>query len=162
MTSRTLKWLAAGAALFGGLLAGSTAVRTVTQVPAWAALGALPWATYSRAENSALGSVWYPATGLAALLLTVGTAIAFRFSRHGRASAFPVYFAVVPTVLSALITLVAVVPIMSGLNAAATNGPALELLFLRVASWWRVNDLLHVLAFMGNLWALSTIASRAS
>lgn len=77
MATTLTKGLAVGAALFGGLLAGTTATWALVELPAWERVGAVRWAEFARAENHGVGLIFYPAVGLVALLLTSATAIAF-------------------------------------------------------------------------------------
>jgi len=158
--SRT-KGLAVGAALFGGLLAGVTANRALVQMPAWQRIGVVPWAAFTRAENLGfVGMIFYPAIGLAALLLTAATAIAFRFDGAARGSrSLPIYSAAVLAIAGAVVTRAAIVPAMFSLRDAGNNVAELQRIFLSVARWWEVNDVLHVLAFGLNLWALTELLS---
>jgi hypothetical protein len=165
MASSITKRLAAGATLFGGLLAGVTANRALVQTPAWDRVGVIPWATFTRAENTGVGAVFYPAIGLAALGLTVAAAIAFRSDRAARGlRSFPIYSAAVLAIAAAVITRAALVPALFGLSAAGNDAAELQLIFASTWRWSAINDLLHVLMFGFNLWALAEVLAspRAS
>jgi hypothetical protein len=154
VTSLTQR-LAAGAAFFGGVLAGATANRALVQLPAFERIGVLSWANLIRAENHGVGSFFYIVIGLVALLLTIGTAIAFRFDRSARdLPKFPAYAAAVLAVASAVVTRAILVPAMFGMRAAGDNVTTLQRIFSINARWWGVNDLLHVFTFALNLWVL--------
>jgi hypothetical protein len=156
MASSVTKGLAVGAVLFGGILAGATANRALVQLPAWERVGVVAWANFTRAENLGTGFVFYPVIGLAALLLTAAVAIAFRFDRAARGSrGLPIYSAVVLAIVWAVVTRGVLVPAMSSLRTAGDNASELQRIFLTVARWSGVNDLLHVLTFGLNLWALT-------
>jgi hypothetical protein len=156
------KGLALGAALFGGLLAGVTANRALVQLPAFERIGVLPWAHLTRAENHGVGAYFYLVIGLIALLTTIGTAIAYRFDQaaHGSRS-FPIYSAVVLAVAGAVVTRGILVPAMFSLRAAGDNLLELQRVLSINARWWGVNDLLHLLTFGCNLWALTEVWSGA-
>jgi hypothetical protein len=160
MASPITRSLAVVAALFGGLLAGVTANRALVQLPAFERIGVIAWANLIRAENHGIGSFCYPVVGLMALLLTVATAIVFRYDRSARGSlGFPIYSAVVPAIAAAVVTRAVLVPAMFSLRAAGDNAVELQRIFLINSRWWGVNDFLHILAFALNLWALTEISS---
>lgn len=162
MASSVTKGLAAGAALFGGLLAGVTANRALVQLPAWERLGVISWAHFTRAENAGIGSIFYPALGLAALLLTIATAIAFRVDRDARgARRFPIYLALTLAITWALVTRVVLVPAMFRLKSAGDNAAELQQIFLTVMRGSAVNDILHVLTFALTLWACAEVFSNS-
>jgi hypothetical protein len=161
MASSVTKSLAFGAALFGGLLAGVTANRALVQMPAWERIGVIPWANFARAENLGfVGSVFYPVLGLAAMLFTIAVAISFRSERAAPGlRSFPVYAAVVLAITWAVVTRAVLVPAMFSLRAESSNAAELQHIFITVARWSAVNDILHVLTFGLNLWALAEIFS---
>lgn len=160
MTSSVTKVLALSAVLFGGILAGVTANRALVQLPAFERIGVISWANLTRAENHGIGAFFYPVVGLIALLSTVATAIASRFDRAARDSPkFPTYSAVVLAIGAAVVTRAVLVPAMFSLRAAGDDAIALQRIFLVNARWWGVNDVLHVLTFGLNLWALTDLWS---
>jgi hypothetical protein len=161
MASSVTKGLAVGAALFGGILAGATANRALVQLPAFERIGVIPWANLTRAENHGIGSFFYLVVGFLALLLTVATAIAFRFDHAARGSSrFPLYAAVVLAIAPAVVTRGVLVPAMFSLRAAGDNAVELRRILLINARWWGVNDALHVLTFALNLWVLTDLWSN--
>src|SRR5206468_5343023 len=160
MASSAIKGLAFGAALFGGLQAGATANRAFVLLAAWERLGVIPWVNFTRAENVGVGALFYPVLGLAALLLTVSAAIAFRLDRTARGlRRFPVYAAALLAIVWATVTRALILPAMFALRDAGTNAAQLQQIFLTVSRWSSVNDVLHVLTFGLNLWALAVIFS---
>jgi hypothetical protein len=160
MASSATKGLAFCAALFGGLQAGVTANRAFVLLPAWERLGVVAWANFTRVENVGIGGLFYPVLGLAALLFTASAAIAFRMDRTARGlPGFPVYAAVLLGIAWAAVTRAFILPPMFALRDAGSNTVQLQQIFLTVSRWSGVNDLLHVLTFGLNLWALGVIFS---
>jgi len=160
MASSAIKGLAFGAALFGGLQAGATANRAFVLLAAWERLGVIPWVNFTRAENVGVGALFYPVLGLAALLFTVSAAIAFRLDRTERGSRrFPVYAAALLAIVLATVTRALILPAMFVLRDASTDTAQLQQIFLTVSRWSGVNDVLHILTFALNLWALAVVFS---
>lgn len=160
MVSSVTKALVVGATLFGGILAGVTANRSLVQIPAWNRIGLIPWASFTRAENAGVGAIFYPVLGLAAILFTFAAAAAFRFDRatSGRPRA-AIYSAALLTVVWAVITRALLVPAMLSLRSAGDDVVHLHRLFLTVERWSAVNDSLHVITFSLSLWALTAVLS---
>ena len=160
MPSSITKGLTVGATLFGGLLAGVTANRALVQLPAWERIGLVPWATFTAAENQGRGPIFYPVIGLAALLLTVATAIACHFDPDARRSRrFPLYSAALLALVWAAITRFVLVPATFHVNTAANDAAELRQLFMTVTRWSGINDALHVLTFGLSLWGLTELFS---
>jgi len=163
MASPVAKALAVGAAFFGGLQAGVTANRALVQMPAWERLGVISWANFARAENHGLGSAFYPAVGLAAVAFPIALVIVFRRDKtREQLRGLPVYLAAASVVVWASITRAVLVPAMFHLRDLADNVNALEPIFSTVVQWSAVNDVLHVIAFGLNLWALIVVFSGSN
>lgn len=155
MPSLRTKFLATGACLCSGILAGVTANRALVELPAWQRLGAISWSNYVRAENHGATAVFYIVIGLLAILLTLLTALAFKLERSaGSLRKLPAYAAALLALLYAVITRAILVPALAKLNVAAVPLADIEQSFSIVLRWSGVNDLLHVLAFVLSLWAL--------
>src|SRR5437773_8124068 len=160
MASSAIKGLAFGAALFGGLQAGATANRAFVLLAAWERLGVIPWVNFTRAENVGVGALFYPVLGLAALLFTVSAAIAFRLDRTERGSRrFPLYSAALLAIVWATVTRALILPAMFALRDAGSDAVHLQQVFMTVSRWSGVNDALHMLTFVLNLWALAVLFS---
>jgi len=160
MASSVTKGLALGAALFGGLHAGVTANRAFVLLPAWERLGVIPWANFTRAENVGVGALFYPVLGLAALLFTVSAAIALRLDRTARGlRRFPACAAALLAIVWATVTRALILPAMFALRDAGTHAEHLQQIFLTISRWSGVNDVLHILTFGLNLWALAVVFS---
>lgn len=154
------KSLLVGATLLGGLLAGMATNKVLVEMPAWAEVGVIPWANFTRAEDTGLGLILFPVIGGSALLLTVAAAAAFHFDRTAPLSgAVPVYAAVVLAVAALIVTVGLLAPPRLSLKQAGTDIAELQQIFASVDRWWKVKALLHVLTFGSNLWALMTVAS---
>ena len=152
--SRT-KFLATGACLCSGILAGVTANRALVELPAWQRLGAICWSNYVRAENHGVGALFYIVIGLLAILLTLLTALAFNLERSGgNLRKLPAYAAALLALLYAVVTRAVLVPALAKLSVPAIPLPDIEQTFSIVLRWSGVNDLLHMLAFVLSLWAL--------
>lgn len=160
MVSSITKALVAGASLFGGILAGVTANRALVQLPAWEKIGLVPWATFTRAENTGAGSIFYPALGLVVILFTLAAAVAFRRD-HATSSRtrLAIYSAALLTLVWAVVTRALLVPAMFGLRTAGNDIVKLQQLFSTVERWSAVNDVLHLITFCLNLWALTALLS---
>src|SRR5579864_6992184 len=66
--------------------------RTIVEMPAWRALGATAWATFSRLADLGNGRTIYPVAGIGSTVLVLAAAIAFRMSSVRPWSvAIPVY-----------------------------------------------------------------------
>lgn len=162
MAAAVTKILATGAALFGGLLDGVTLNRALVQLPAWQRIGVLAWADFTRAENAGIGAVFYPALGLAALLLTIGTVVAYKFDRDKQfARSVPIYTAGGLAIAWALVTRVVLVPELFALNRVDANVLRLRQIFLTFLIGSAVNDVLHVVGFALSLWALIALCSNS-
>jgi|SRR5579859_3363677 len=160
MQTSTTKSLAACACLFAGLLAGVTANRALVELPAWSRLGAIPWADFTRAENHGVGSFFYLVIGFLALSTTIGTAIAFRRDPAVRGlHRFPAYAAALLAIAYGVITRTVLVPAAFHLRAAGNDGAELQHIFVSVARWSGINDLLHVLAFALSLYAFAEVVA---
>jgi hypothetical protein len=70
--------------------------------------------------------------------------------------------AVIPVVGWATIARVVLVPAMFRLRDATDNATEIARIFSTVARWSAVNDVLHLVAFALNLWALIEIFSSAN
>jgi len=160
MASSATKGLAFGAALFGGLQAGVTANRAFVLLPARERLGAISWATFTRAENVGVGALFYPVLGLAALLFTVSAAIAFPLDHtaHGLRR-FPAHAAALLAIVWATVTRALILPAMFALRDVGTDSARLQQIFLTVSRWSSVNDILHILTFALNLWVFAVVFS---
>jgi hypothetical protein len=162
MTFRVTRALAIGAALFGGLLAGSTATRAFVEMPAWQRIGVGPWAAFARVENAETAFLLYPIVGGSALLLTIATAVGVRLDRTaGLSRRAPVYAAAGVAAVAALITRFGVVPALFQLENTLQDPELAPSLFSALARWWAVNDLFHTAAFGLNLWALVEILTAS-
>jgi hypothetical protein len=158
MPSTLTRRLAAAAVLFGGLLAGVTAHRALVQMPAWEHVGLGPWAAFMRAEAAGPGLFFYPVLGLAALLSTAATAVACHLDRGARdVPRVVVVGAALLAIGWASITRTVLVPSLARLAEPGISVADLGTIFRLVARWDSINDALHVLTFMLNVWVLTKV-----
>jgi hypothetical protein len=160
MATSLIKGLAVGATLFGGLLAGMAANKVLVELPAWREVSVIPWTNFIRAEDQGLALILFPAIGGCALLLTVATAVAFRFDRAApRSGAAPVYAAVAMAIAAFIVTVGLLAPSRLSVTQAGNDAAALQQIFASIVRWWEVKAALHVLTFGSNLWALVAVLS---
>jgi hypothetical protein len=158
MASAATNALAISAAALGGLLAGPAVNRVLVEIPAWTEVGALSWAQFTRAGDLGPGLLLYPVTGLGGLLLTLATALSFRFDRMApRAAAVPVYGSAIMAVVAFFITARLLVPPTLSLRQVGDDPAELQQIFATIAEWWRIKAVLHVLTFGANVWALGAL-----
>jgi len=152
---KALRYLIASAALMNGLLAGLNVQRALVEMPAWRAVGAPGWSTFSR--NADLGPnarIVVPFEAFAGTILSISAALLFapgpQLPRIGRT---PVYAAAVLSALGLLTTLKAA-PFMLSLRQAGNDPILLQRAFRGFEFWGGVRGVFHVLAFCASLWSL--------
>jgi hypothetical protein len=156
--------LGVAATLFAGLLAGLTAERALVQMPAWSNIGIVPWAIYLRTVSSGVGWLLYPAVGLLALLASAAMAVVVSLDRstpRPRSVRPLAYLATAVTIAGAVVTRVAVVPLLAQVVGGHGNADSAAKAFASLKGWWILNDGLHTGAFLCTLLALQAI-TRAS
>ena len=159
MTPRT-RYLAVTATLFAGLLAGLTADRALVQMPAWSHIGVASWTTYMRTVNGEAGWILYPSIGLLALLATIATAVAVRLDGALRSAPrlrLIAYLAAGVSIMGAIVTRAATVPLMTRVMSGASDA-----VFTSLNGWWMLNDALHTAAFVCNLSVLAMLSISVS
>jgi hypothetical protein len=70
VVSRRTLWLVIAAAIFNAFLVGGFVDRAVVAMPAWAEIGAQPWAQFSRHADLGNGIVLYPLEAIGGVVLT--------------------------------------------------------------------------------------------
>jgi len=160
MASSAIKGLAFGAALFGGLQAGATANRAFVLLAAWERLGSVG-ELHARGKRRRWGTFLSRAWprrasfhGFRRDRLSPGPHRTERRSRR-----FPVYAAALLAIVWATVTRALILPAMFVLRDASTDTAQLQQIFLTVSRWSGVNDVLHILTFALNLWALAVVFS---
>jgi hypothetical protein len=160
MASATTRALLAAATLMGGILAGVDVDRATVIMPAWQQVGPEAWAVFSRQADLGNGLILYPLEAIGGALLALAAAVSFRSDRSAsRASAFPIYAAVILALAGLAITLKAA-PVMLGIRQT-TDVAALRSALEDFHFWGNMRGLCQVLAFFILVWALSTIAPAA-
>jgi len=164
--SRITKILIA-ATFIDGILASGNINRAFIDMPAWAQVGPIGWATFSRhADLGPAAIILYPFEAFAGMILSVAAAILFYRARvKPRAAALPIYAGALLTVAGLMVTAKAA-PIMLSVRHLGNDPVALEQAFRGFQFWGGVRGVFQVLAYCANLWALVAIfrtgAIRAS
>ena len=147
-----------GATVLGGLVAGMAFDRSAVQFNAWWHVGATSWAAFTREADLGRGFILYPIIGIGALALCIGAAIAFRLTRPAASSAaIPIYAAAVLSVAALIVTQQALAPHVLALRSINGDLAALQLTFEKVAKWWIIKTVLHMMTFAANIWALAAL-----
>ena len=112
--TRTLL-LVAAATLLSGVLAGGVIDRVIVGGPAWHALGAEPWARFSRQADLGIGLVAYPVEGIGATLLVLAAALSNYFDRNVRRGVSLSLYCAAAFSIAGLVLTVKAAPIMLSL-----------------------------------------------
>src|SRR5690348_16102436 len=112
MASVRSRFLIAGAAVLGGLIAGLDVDRTVVGMPAWHAVGPTAWAEFSRQADLGNGLFLYPLEAIGGFLLLLAAVISLRLE-GARLSRLPwvLWTAIFASAAGLLLTFIAA-PIM--------------------------------------------------
>jgi hypothetical protein len=147
--------LLAAATVLSGVLAGTVVDRALVGGPAWHALGAEPWAQFSRQADLGAGLIAYPVEAIGTTLLLIAAAVSRRFDGAERTgAALPLVAAIAFSLLGLLLTMKAA-PIMLSLGAAQQAG-ALQHAFDDFFFWGLyLRGVAYVLAFVASVWALA-------
>ena len=133
-------------------------------MPAWSHIGVASWTIYMRTVNSGMGWILYPSVGLFALLATVATAVAVHFDaalRPARSARLVAYLAAAVSIVGAIVTRAATVPLMAQVMSTNSNGVSAAA-FANLNGWWVLNDALHTAAFVCSLSLLAILSIGAS
>jgi hypothetical protein len=162
MASPLTRRLSVAATALGGILAGASVDRSTVALPAWRRVGARPWATYSRQADLRNGLILYPLLGIGQPLLTIATAVAYRFDRTNspRSAALPTYAAAVLSVGHVFATTRAAPNMLSLRRIDDNDLEALQGALRRFEQWQVVRGSLQALTFAANIWSLASILQR--
>lgn len=147
----TLPLVVAAAAL-NGILTGASLDQSIKQLPARHRIGAVAYATYSRASDLGMGIAWYAAIGVSAAVVTVAAAVVAVAGNIGSSRGVPLVIAGVLSVLHSLATSRAAPTLFS--QRRMTDEASLTAVFDRFTRWQAVRVCLQVLTFVATLWAL--------
>ena len=152
MTELTLILIVLATAL-NGITAGASLDQSIKQLPARHRIGVVVYSTYSKAADLGNGIPWYVSLGISSVLVTIGAAIAVLSRQIPLETAFPVYLAVVLSILHSLVTTQAA-PTMFSQRRHEYDEVALTRVFNRFARLQALRAFLQVVTFATLLWAL--------
>ena len=158
MPSHRTRVLVVLATICGGLLAGPGLDRVVVQNPAWQHVSPSVRARFIQEADLGRGIAWYPAQGLAALVLSC--AAAWSMSREHRDvridAARSAYAAAVLSIVALVVTAAVIVPNTRAVVYVRDTNLA-SAVFDRLTLWWKGKAALHVAAFVANVLSLAKL-----
>jgi hypothetical protein len=141
------------ATALNGIAVGASLDQGIKQLPARHRIGVIAYSAYSKAADLGNGIPWYVSVGVGAVLLTIGAAIATFSQQTPLEMAFPIYTAMILSILHSLVTAQAA-PTLFSQKQHAQDEAALTKIFNRFARLHVLRALLQVLTFGTLLWAL--------
>jgi hypothetical protein len=150
-------FLAIGAAVAAGLLAGTSLDQSIKQLPARHRIGIQAYSAYSQASDLANGILFYAVLGIGAALLAIAFAIAAHLADAPASTRLPANLGAALAVLHSLATAQAA-PANFSQRQAQGDPVALTRVFDRFARWQTVRVALQLAAFGAQLWALIEFA----
>jgi hypothetical protein len=140
---------------------GDNLNRTIVEMPAWRALGATAWASFSRLADLGNGRIVYPVAGIGSTLLVLVAAITFRASPLRPWSvAIPVYGAALMNIGVILLTTQAA-PIMLNVPRLGTDPVALQQAFEGFYRWDSIRAVVGALAACAQIWAVVALLANS-
>ena len=152
--------LAVGAVFLGGIVAGFSVNRLLVELPAWAKLGPVQWASFTRRADLGKGLIVYPVEGLAALVCSVGAAVFAHFDRSHKSAFLPLHLAGLTAVIAFVVTRYVIAPEVLNLRGDSPNPSSIQNAFASIRSWWQLKAGLHTITFACNVWGLMTLMSH--
>ena len=146
-------WLLAVTVVVVGLIAGASFDVAVVKLPTRNRIGSVAYANFARGNDLGNGLVVYPALGILAVLLVLGTAISTYRTNPSQAVMVPLVLAIAGTVAHSVITAKAA-PIMLSLRQTADEEPILRAKLDRFAFWHGLRTAFQISTFVVLLWAL--------
>ena len=125
----------------------------VVKLPTRRRIGAVAYANFARGNDLGNGLVVYPAIGVFAALLVLGTAITAFLAHAPQSALLPLVLASATTIAHSVCTARAA-PIMLSLRNAPDEEELLTAKLDRFALWHGVRAAFQVLTFVVLLWAL--------
>lgn len=154
------RWLVLATLVVLGLF-GSSIDRAVVATPAWAHLGALDWAAYSRHADLGTGLILYPIIGILPTVLAVVAAITHRLDRgRPRSASRPIYLAAL-AMSGVMATTVIAAPVMLNVGNLGNDQNLLRHAFDQFTLWGvQVRGGFFAVAFLATVWAFARLARR--
>jgi hypothetical protein len=141
------------ATIVTGLLAGASLDKAMVQLPARHRMGAVGFATFSRANDLGNGLIVYPVLGISAALLTIIAAFAAFWQSTPLEYSMPLYISALLSVLHSVTTSRAA-PTMLSLRQATGDEAILSETLNRFAKWHNLRTILQLLNFIMLVWAI--------
>lgn len=151
-------WLLAVAVVVHGLIAGASFDVAVVKLPTRNRIGSVAYANFARGNDLGNGLVVYPAFGILAVLLVLGTTISIYFTNPSPTVMVPLLLACACTVTHSVCTAKAA-PIMLSLRRAPDEEALLAAKLDRFAYWHGLRATFQIATFVVLLWAL-VVATR--
>jgi hypothetical protein len=146
-------WLLAFAVTVNGLLAGASFDVATVKLPTRRRIGPVAYANFARGNDLGNGLVVYPATGILAALLVLGTTMATYFASGSPRVMVPLLLACAGTVAHSLCTAKAA-PIMLSLRRTPDEESVLAAKLDRFAFWHGIRTVFQISTFVVLLWVL--------
>ena len=141
------------ATIVTGLLAGASLDKALVQLPARHRMGAVGFASFSKANDLGNGFIVYPALGISAALLTIIAAVTAFMQGTPLEHIWPLYVSALLAVLHSITTSRAA-PNMLSLRQSTKDESILIETFNRFAKWHNLRAILQLLNFIMLVWAI--------
>jgi hypothetical protein len=146
-------WLLVLAVVVNGILAGLSFDVAVVKLPTRKRIGAVAYANFARANDLGNGLVVYPAIGMLAAVLVLGTTIAAFLAQAPPSVLLPLVLASATTIAHSVCTVKAA-PIMLSLRSTPDDEKLLSAKLDRFSIWHGIRAAFQLLAFVVLLCAL--------
>ena len=146
-------WLLVLAVVVNGILAGLSFDVAVVKLPTRKRIGAIAYANFARGNDLGNGLLVYPAIGVLAALLVLGTTIAAFLAQAPQSALLPLVLASAATIAHSVCTVKAA-PIMLSLRSTPDDEILLTAKLDRFAFWHGIRAAFQLLAFVLLMWAL--------
>jgi hypothetical protein len=141
------------AVVVNGILAGLSFDVAVVKLPTRKRIGAIAYANFARGNDLGNGLIVYPAVGVLAAVLALGTTIAAFLAHTPQSVLLPLAVASGATIAHSVCTAKAA-PIMLSLRSTPDDEKLLTAKLDRFAFWHNFRVAFQLLAFVMLLWAL--------
>jgi len=141
------------AAIFNGLLAGTSFDTALVKLPARHRIGARAYAVFARGNDLGNGLILYPALAISAALMVLAT-LAFAFIDQQPGRQVLLWVASAASVLHFVATSQAA-PLMIGLREAPDHEETLMARLNAFARWHAVRTVLQCLTFLILVWVIT-------
>jgi hypothetical protein len=146
-------WLLAVTVVVDGLIAGASFDVAVVKLPTRNRIGSAAYANFARGNDLGNGLVVYPAFGILAVLLVLGTTISTYFTNPSPTVMVPLLLACAGTFAHSLCTVKAA-PIMLSLRRTPDEETVLAVALDRFAFWHGLRAVFQISTFVALVWAL--------